>query len=70
MVRDMSNTATTSHFDAARLLLKFRAQGMTFAEVTAQTGAVSTDDLAAMTATFRADSLRADFAAWMGLVTQ
>ena len=66
MVGDMSNTATTAtHHEIARLLMRFRASGMTFAEVTAQTGIVSDDDMAAMTATFRADSLRADFAAWV-----
>ena len=68
MVGDMSNTATAikCHACHASLLLKFRAQGMTFAEVTTLTGAVSADDLVVIADVFPANAVeQANFAAWV-----
>ena len=60
------NRTATSHFDAARILLKFKNAGMTHAEVETQIGGhASTDDLAKMAQTFRSDNLRSEFIAWV-----
>ena len=62
--QDMNSTA----HDTARLLLKLRDTGMTFAQVTAAVdGGLSSSDLEACADSFRSPDLRQEFRQFVGL---